>query len=91
MNLSPIWLVLLLAWGTNESLPVSGRDEGIAARNAIEPSAAWWFVPDGRLPGRAGAEVQVPDSSRPAAPLIDIPTPPLRFQGQLPTQRQLDL
>ncbi len=89
MNIKSLWLTVFLVVGVCAGVSAALMDDG--ERFAIEPVAQWWFVPDGRLPGRAGAEVQVPDSSRPVAPLIDIPTPPLRFQGQLPTQRQLDL
>lgn len=89
MNIKSLFLCILLMVGICTGVPSVLSDEGIGP--SVEPVAQWWFVPDGRLPGRAGAEVQVPDSRRPVAPLIDIPTPPLRFQGQLPTQRQLDL
>jgi len=89
MNIKSLWLTIFLVVGICAGVSAALMDDG--ERFAIEPIAQWWFLPDGRLPGRAGAEVQVPASSRPVAPLIDIPTPPLRFQGQLPTQRQLDL
>jgi hypothetical protein len=60
-------------------------------RNAGEPLGEWWFVPNPALPGRASANSDQNTSSQRPGPLVDVPHAPMRFSGQLPTQRRLDL
>lgn len=57
----------------------------------MEPVHSWWFVPMGELSG--GAEEMNPNGGpRPnGIPMVDMPTLPLRFHGQQPTERRLDL
>ncbi|MBL8892153.1 MAG: metallophosphoesterase [Planctomycetaceae bacterium] len=50
----------------------------------------WWFIPDYRLPGRAG-DVPTNDTASNVRPTVQVGSLPVLFHDQLPTQRFVDL
>jgi hypothetical protein len=57
---------------------------------ASAPIGEWWFIPDYRLPGRAG-EVPSIGTQPIVRPNLQVSSLPLQFHGQLPTERRIDL
>lgn len=91
MNLTSKLILVAMAY-----LACAGIFASMAKSNgttAIErgPIGEWWFVPETDLPGRASTPATPQTISSKSQPLVDVPTPPMRFLNQLPTQRRLDL
>ena len=80
MSKALCWLTFLIVYGT------------CGAADAAEPLAAWQFVPEYWLPGHAknqpGPRVPAPEGD---FPLVMVDSMPMRFRGDLPTQRLLNL
>lgn len=57
---------------------------------ASAPIGEWWFIPDYRLPGRAG-EVPSVGTQPLVLPNVKVSSLPLQFHGQRPTERRVDL
>ncbi len=83
-------LLIVLLFGSTTGVLIS-LVESAHEKDKSEPIGQWWFVPDTRLAGRAGEEIQRPPVLQERQRLVEIPSLPMRFKGQLPSERQLNL
>jgi acid phosphatase type 7 len=84
-------LIMLLLFGSAVGNYFSFSDSANVEHTTLEPLAQWWFVQDTRLSGRAGNDQRRSPQLQEHQVLVEIPSNPLNFKGQLPTERQRNL